>query len=201
MKTIHSQGKSSDQRGVVLVIALLLLIVIGFSSSYVLRNALFGDLLSHNLSSGQVAQQAAEVALNYCNNQVINPGTPIPPIQPSTDGEPDLWKSAKTWSNDAMAITIPIALLQPTNKTTFGVATYSKLPQCVFQFANLVNVEGKASNVAAKPIAIWVTVRGYSPDYQAATSGVAAAGSEVMLQSIVRMNSCPLAFANLPDCS
>ena len=49
-------------KGVVLIIALILLAVIGISSALALRMSLFGDIVSQNLRAQNLALQAAELA-------------------------------------------------------------------------------------------------------------------------------------------
>lgn len=175
------------QRGVVLVIALILLAVIGLSSAAALRGSLFGDKVSNNLRTGTVAMQAAEQALKVCENSVrvqvwtealpaLAPPVPIQAIAQN----PAQWTVRANWALNppGLATQLPAAAMTSPNSTV----VYRRLPQCMVEEVELRRARG------ASPLTrvFLVTARGFSPDFQADGNGVPTAGSEVWLQSQIR---------------
>lgn len=182
------QGRMAPaaQRGVVLVIALILLAVIGLSSAAALRGGLFGDKVSNNLRVGTVALQAAEQALKACEDHVrstvwgeaglpvLVPPVPLQPISPN----PTLWTVRNNWVGaNAIAYRLPAAAMASVNS---GV-TYSQAqwPQCLVEPMQLRVAAGGSKRVQA----FLITARGFSPDYAVNGANVATSGTEVWLQS------------------
>jgi len=60
------------QHGVVLPIAMIMLVILSFAGLYAARNSANFEQFSNNLRTNQVARQAAEVALRYCETLVID---------------------------------------------------------------------------------------------------------------------------------
>jgi hypothetical protein len=174
------------QRGVVLVIALILLAVIGLSSAAALRGGLFGDRVSNNLRVGTVALQAAEQALKACEDHVRNtvwgevglpalvPAVPLQPISPN----PTLWTVRNNWVGaNAIAYRLPAAAMASGNsRVTYGAAQW---PQCLVEPMQLRVANGGSKRVQA----FLITARGFSPDYAVDGANVATSGTEVWLQS------------------
>ncbi|WP_146076034.1 pilus assembly PilX family protein [Caldimonas caldifontis] len=164
----------SQNRGVVLVVALILLVVIGVSSAVAIRSALFSDLVSHNMRAQNTAMQAAELALRWCEQQAL--AQPVPPgfqVQPVVNfDEADRWNNAANWA--VMANTVPAAVLG-------GEVNYVTPPQCIVERVEFPSLSDKPR----PELAYQVTARGFSPDFQR-VGGNSAAGSEVWLQSIIR---------------
>lgn len=180
-----SHRPARRQQGIVLVIALALLVVIGFSSAFIMRNALFGELVTNNLSSNQAANHAAETALRHCESQLMNqPAATAPPVLPApATGDPILWQSAANWAIAAQVVTVPDAVLQGN-----GGLTYPTKPQCMIERINVFLANPKDPR---RQYGFQITARGYSPDYQApAANGSGGAGSEVILQSTLRTAVC-----------
>lgn len=172
------------QKGIVLVVALALLVVIGFSSVFIMRNALFGELITNNLSASQAANHAAETALRYCEDQLMNqPVATAPPVLPIPDvGEPVQWQTAANWAIATQVVTTPDNVLQGA-----GGINYSTKPQCMIERLSIYIPNPKD---ARRQYGFQITARGYSPDYQAPTNGSGGAGSEVVLQSTLRTAKC-----------
>jgi hypothetical protein len=173
------------QQGIVLVIALALLVVIGFSSAFIMRNALFGELVTNNLSSNQAANHAAETALRYCENELMNqPAATAPPVLPApAAGDPVLWQVAANWAVAGQVVTVPDAVLQG----NAGI-NYPTKPQCMIERISVFVANPKDPR---RQYGFQITARGYSPDYQApAANGSGGSGSEVVLQSTLRTAVC-----------
>lgn len=60
------------QKGVVLPVALILLVIISFAGILAVRNATVTEQMSNNLRTNVQAQQAAEAALRYCELVAIS---------------------------------------------------------------------------------------------------------------------------------
>lgn len=184
----------AHQNGVVLVIALVLMIVIGISSALAMRTALFGDLVSHNMRSHNLAFQAAELALRFCEFQVINdPFNPAFRIidlgnpSPAVNNE---WQLAASWSA-ATINTAPAGWLGNT-------VNYQTPPICIVRRMTYDEVAGttvlppdapRPEDRGVSPDFLYffrITARGYSPDFERDGNGNPISGSEVWLQSMLR---------------
>ena len=62
----------SRQAGVVLMVAMIMLIIISLLAAITVRNATSSEGINANLRQTQLATQAAETALRYCEDAAIN---------------------------------------------------------------------------------------------------------------------------------
>lgn len=172
------------QQGIVLVMALALLVVIGFSSTFIMRNALFGELITNNLTANQAANHAAETALRYCENQLVNePAATAPPVVAVPEnGDPVQWQAAANWEAGGQAVTVPDNVLQGN-----GGLNYPTKPQCMIERISVFLSNPKDRR---RQYGFQITARGYSPDYQRSLNGRPGSGSEVILQSTLRTSFC-----------
>lgn len=196
MNTLH-RSPAHHQSGVVLVIALVLLVVIGFSSAFILRGTLFGDLVSNNVKANQMAQHAAEVALRICEQRVLNPvavnvpPTIIIPIPDNAASQVTAWQTQANWT--ANRIVIPVSAVQNnTNATTIG---YNAPPECLIERLPLLPQDPNSK----RNFGFQITARGFSPDYSRSSDGNIQSGAETILQLVLRMQTCH-ALLNQPDC-
>ena len=158
-----------------LIIAMVMLLAIGLASAAVMRGALSADLVANNTRVQTLANQAAQMALRFCETQVETPdankaaGFAIQAV-----ANPQNWTVYSNWSGGtSKAFTLPAAAMASAT-STFTPAT---MPQCM----------AEVSNDFAPAQVIIVTARGFSPDY-AETAGRQTAGSVVWLQSTLRVN-------------
>lgn len=182
--------RRAHQGGVVLIIALILMIVIGISSALAMRSALFGDLVSHNMRAQNLAFQAAEIALRWCENQVLAPpvGFNVLDLGDPTPAVNNEWQVEANW---AAPNAVPGAVLG-------DVVDYETPPDCIVRRMTYNEAYG---NVDFPPDALRpedrgispdflfffrVTARGYSPDYEVDGDGNPVSGAEVRLQSMLR---------------
>lgn len=159
------------QQGVTLLVVLVMLVVIGLVSASAMRQAANADLISNNTRLEQLAKQAAETALRYCENQITSTtGTPAIQIQPVNQNTP-AWKTFTNWSGSGKkAIEVPETEFKSTVDTNAPVP--KKPPQCMVEYSPLGN------NVYI------VTARGFSPDFQEDSgTGRTIRGAVVWLQS------------------
>ncbi len=165
------------QRGVVLAVALILLAVIGLGSVTALKAGLFGGLVANNLRANELAVQAAEMALTFCERQAVTdpPGVPIQPLPAVATDTPVMWATIANWNN-GIAFNLP----DPVVNSPRSDIRYVQAPQCIVESMELVPLKGSFDEIA-----FLITARGFSPDYRVDANG-RVFGSEVWLQSTMR---------------
>lgn len=167
------------QRGIVLAIALILLAVIGIGSMTAMKSGIFGNMVVANMSQNQMALQAAEAALRFCERQAMAtpPGVPIQPVPLVDTDQPRAWSDIANWAvGSPMVATLPAAVVD----SAAANVSYNLAPQCMVERMELRTVRG-----AMDEDAFLVTARGFSPNYRRDGQGVIN-GSEVWVQSTIR---------------
>lgn len=173
----------ASQRGVVLPIALIMLVIVSFAGLLAARNSATFEQFSNNMRTNQVARTAAEDALRYCERVARGSvegsaafGT-APSLISTTEIADDteatisagIWNTRSNW--------VPGAANLITYEPAFDddVQTGPRLrnnPTCIIQ--RMVNDR------------FLITARGLSNDATIdSTTGLLTAGSEVWLQSIL----------------
>lgn len=165
------------QRGIVLAVSLILLAVIGLSSVTALKSGLFGGLVASNMRSNELAVQAAEMALRFCERQVMAdpPAIAIQPLPLVATDQPVLWADINTWVL-GLAFTLPDVVVNSPRSDI----RYVQAPQCLVESMELRRTRGSFDEAA-----FVITARGFSPEYRADANG-AISGSQVWLQSTIR---------------
>lgn len=172
------------QRGIVLIMALVLLIMISLVATVAIRRATTGEQVSKGLRTQTVAFQAAETALRFCEDQIlkntkITSGTSTlePADYPEDGSSPSLWKTRANWELSAKkAVAIDTSVV---NSTDDAARKLKVLPRCMVERLRLPSEEG------AEIEAFLITSVGYSPDYRTNAKGTPDSGSEVWLQSTI----------------
>lgn len=182
------------QRGVVLVVSLILIVIISLLGTFAIRNAGQSERSINGVRSVEVAREAAETALRFCEQVAIYAGegkvyneygqtnvqTKIVST-PTITGELDAtaaWRSADNWKGSA-PIEVPAAY---TTKHSGGsvatdVATVLNQPMCVIQ---------KIDNTTTKLQGYLITARGFANNASFdSTTGKAKQGAEAWLQSVL----------------
>ncbi len=179
MNPDHPPSNRRRQQGVVLAVSLILLAVIGIGSVAALRSGVFSNLVAHNLRSNQLAVQAAEMALRFCERQAMAdpPAIPVQPLPAVNTARPVLWNDLDQWEGAATIATSIAAEILDSPKSD---ARYLVAPQCLVEAMEL-----RRSRGAFDETAFLITARGFSPDYSVDADGVVN-GSEVWLQSVIR---------------
>ena len=59
------------ERGVALMVALVMLVIIGIASVSIMRGALSSDLIANNTRVQTLAMQAAQIGLRYCEDEAV----------------------------------------------------------------------------------------------------------------------------------
>lgn len=182
-RKMTSRGPHSN-RGVSLIIVLILMIIIGITASTAMRNASSEQRATNNQRMEATALQYAEAALRYCEAQMALPvgsrtaatllGTIPGPLAPGplTSG----WEDPLSWNSPLMSTAgrasstrtvVPNNIIQDNALNTVLPA---RNPECV--------VETQTGG------AMVITARGFSTDYAAdPATGVTIRGAVVWLQS------------------
>lgn len=181
MKKSHRSPGSP--RGIILAVVLIMLVVISLMAATSMRNALSSEGISGNIRLNQLATQAAEVALRYCEAAVVqivnNTGSivALPAIQ-DLDTSPKWAGGTATWDvTPSVAFALPLAAVNDG-----ATSIYLRPPECM--------VERLApAGTAEYNTTFVVTARGFGPDVPAAAADrVRPAGNEVFLQSTIELN-------------
>ena len=163
------------QRGAAMMVALVLLTVMGLTSAAMMRSALNSDQVANNTRSQVLAGQYAELALRYCEKQLLTKSGAITLYDAVTSGSTERWQSFSYWyGGSRIALSVPLGTLVSTTSSY----TLFTPPECIAEKRLLVN-DGT--------VVVVVTARGFSPDYVADSNGRTVNGSVVWLQSILRL--------------
>ena len=171
------------QHGVVLVIALILLVLISLLAVTSLRNAGSSESVAGNVRTAELATQAADIALRYCESKALEMAT----AGVTPDSTPDQWKTPATWDTSntnkpwdgtsTSAFVLPGALV---NQAGMTYDTYKRSPECM--------VEKLPAVTTGKSIFYIITARGFGPEVAAANAARSRPnGSEVWLQSSIEL--------------
>ncbi|MDB5766369.1 MAG: type pilus assembly protein PilX, partial [Collimonas fungivorans] len=92
-----------------LLISLLVMMLLAFS---VLRAALLEEKMAANAGNLQMAFQAAEHALRFCENQlqlspIVIPQLKQGPVPIDGDSSKPYWEIADSWRNSEVSVTVP----------------------------------------------------------------------------------------------
>lgn len=185
------QASLSGQRGVVLIIALILLVVISLLAVTSLRGAGSAESIAGNVRTTELATQAAEIALRHCESSAIQLASNLPisdpkyyatsfPIASIAPVNSNLWQNTATW--DSSTANTATYILPTATFAVGGSATYKRPPECMVELVSGGMPTGAAS---VTPSDFVITARGFGPEV-AAGSG-RPQGSVVWLQSTIEI--------------
>ncbi|MFC5499236.1 PilX N-terminal domain-containing pilus assembly protein [Caenimonas terrae] len=173
-----------DQRGVVLIIALVMLVVISLLATFSIRNALSSEGVSGNVRTTQLATQAAEVALRYCEDAIVNNvknGTLLPSgmtVQPPVAAaSAPLGVNTANWDGTRTGV-----FVIPTASVNLASATFARMPECVSEQIPIVNATANGLTTTSTYL---ITARGFGPEVASGTGR--PEGSEVWMQSTLEV--------------
>lgn len=193
IRVLPCSYESHGQRGVVLIIALILLVVISLLAVTSLRNAGSSESVAGNVRTTEMAAQAAEIALRHCESSVIelmtvaSGGTPTytttfvaSNILPAND--PPQWKDIGTWDSTSTATyVLTPAMVNQTGLT----ASYKRPPECMVEPLTVLLPGSAVPNTTTSFV---ITARGFGPEVAAAdASRTRPVGTEVWLQSHIEL--------------
>lgn len=181
-----SKSLAPHQKGVVLIVSLIMLVIISLLATLSIKNAISTEGVSGNVRTSQLATQAAEIALRYCEDAVsqISTGsgtfTSLPTIQ--NYATPPLWQTATNWdSAGSAAFVVPTAFVNESS----GTATFKRPPECMAERMQVVDSGGAISTTSTYVI----TARGFGPEVAAADAARSRpVGSESWMQSTIELN-------------
>ena len=189
------------QRGIVLIMALIMLVVISLLASISVRNATSSEGVTANVRQSQLANQSAETALRYCEEAVINMASggtrtfniSSPPssttvafsasyVRDYTTTTP-LSMNLAAWDSTASAYPNSILVLPASSVNRAGItSTYSRPPECMVERLSPSTSSQYTQNFS-------ITARGFGPEVPAAdNSRSRPIGSEVWMQSSLELN-------------
>jgi hypothetical protein len=157
------------QRGISLIIAMLMLVVIGLASVAIIRNATSADRAVNNNRLQTQANQFAQAALQFCENQLVVPTGRVIKVQPALPLDtPGAWTVKAHWFDPNIVHTLTPAEITGTNAPKVP-------PQCM------------AEGLGGTGKFYIVTARGFSDDYAQDSDHATTSGSVVWLQSTVKL--------------
>ena len=171
------------QRGTVLAITLILLVILSLLGTFAIRNANQSERIMNGVRTSNVAQQAAETGLRFCEQlatappagsgtfQSVDAATYINATAVSNANEGD-WTDKNNWkSSNANLLSVPSSYY---NSGSTGATELLHAPQCIIQ---ALETPGGLKGYV-------ITARGYANDAVIdAASGQVKSGAEVWLQS------------------
>ena len=187
------------QRGVSLLIVLIMLVVIGLTSAASLRSASSNERISNNFRMHALAEQYAEAALRYCETQLtLADGARVDSLKEAslrafTGAAYPAWANPLTWTGAGGAATSLTRVPEALVKSADSAFKPAQLPQCAVEKQSLVLMLNGVPAGAAD--AYVITARGFSTDYSASPQGASLTGSVVWLQSLVSVRRAAAADA------
>lgn len=179
-----------QQGGVVLIMALIMLVIITLLATYSLRNSASTEAVSGNVRTTELATQAAESALRYCEDGLTQsfattptftlsaPGI-LPYLNPPRWNQKDSSQNLKYWDGtSSLGFNAVIAVTSVVNGTT----TFKRPPECMIER----EFDPAATDPAINTATFIITARGFGPEV-AAVDAIRSrpVGSEVWLQSTI----------------
>ena len=174
------------QKGVVLIIAMIMLIVVSILAVTSMRNAASTEALAGNVRTTELATQAADIALRHCESSVVEINSVAGGATPSyattitaadilPAATPPNWQNTSTWDSvSANVLVLPNALVG-------GNGTYKRPPECMIENIPIIKAGTSTVNNTASYV---ITARGFGPEVAAAdASRTRPMGSEVWLKS------------------
>ena len=183
-----------------LAVSLIMLMMLSILASVSVRGASSAEQIANQSRQKALAQQAAEAALRFCEQQVQfeldgNPATIGFAPEPAPVGVPFSWEpgaagggraAMSNWDawnaaeNPYVATNNLRRVVFAAQGDNFGFEYFRRQPECMSQFITPAN---NADFVT--------TARGFGPDVAAKTNGNVPQGTEVWLQSFVTVTPVP----------
>lgn len=201
-----------SQHGVVLIIALVILIVISLLAATSIRNASSTISVSGNVRTTELANQAAEIALQHCERSVLQVVTVeaggsdhyVTTFQAENifpEASPPNWQNKTVWdSTPSKVYSLPLSMV---NQAGMVATTYRRAPECMVERIVIAKTVAKPMpgepgepDVPAKydinpdsgadpDSSFLVTARGFGPEVERGAGR--PVGSEFWLQSQIKI--------------
>lgn len=169
------------QRGVIMIICLVFLLVISLTAAVSVRSAASSEAVANGTRTQALAMQAAEAALLHCERQVranrLNAADGLEPqAAPAGAGTKYRWEQLELWDGEGTAAnvtTVPFADSASSGKFRY----FRRPPECMAQYVDV----GVLNTTV-------ITARGFGPDVSAPDAQRSAPrGAEIWLQSILTL--------------
>lgn len=187
MWTVNRKNlQQHDQSGVVLVVALIMLMLLSILASISVRGALSTEQIANQSRQKVLAQQAAEAALRFCEQQIqvyeLDPTKGFAAqAAPVGAGVQFSWQNTGNWDAIDAAVN-PFVATENLKTTAFAAAGdagavvyFARQPECMSQYTAPANTKTFVT-----------TARGFGPEV-GEKDGNVPKGAEVWLQSFVTM--------------
>lgn len=162
---------NNRERGIALPMVLIFLVLMMLLGVTAIRNVTLGEKMSGNLHNQQLAFQAAEQALRYCENDLLAVTRTVPVKTPGLTSGSSNWNVESYWSDDGISVSVPAK-----SPDKSGLA---KRPRCMVEdVKDTLNLDPNQRAKDANLEAYRITARGYGGTDNAV----------VMLQSYLRFN-------------
>lgn len=186
----RSFGLPRRERGIVLIIALIMLGLISILAITSFRNASTSESVSGNVRTTELGSQSAEIALRHCEASVLAmlsnaSGAPTSYVTTFSASNilpfttPAQWQNTGNWdSASSAAYVLPLTMVNQPGLAT----TYKRPPECMVEA--LPVMPAGAGSVVNSSRSFVVTARGFGPDVVAASANRSRpVGSEIWMQS------------------
>ena len=171
--------RARGERGVVLIICLMFLLLISITAAVSVRGASSSEAVANNSRTQALAMQAAEAALGHCEKLVtdfVKNGTGQAPPAAPVGGGPYTWQSLANWDGTGTLANVQVVSFADSQSGS-STRYFKRSPECMAQYY-LVGTTNTAI----------VTARGFGPDVAAADNARSAPkGAEVWLQSVLTL--------------
>jgi Tfp pilus assembly protein PilX len=183
----HCITRREEQRGVVLIVALIMLAIISLMAATTIKGSGSSEALSNNSRTQSLALQAADAAIRYCEEGVQNAliaGRAAEAARANSlyitisvtpenfvAGTNLNWTNLTTWDTGPKS-----ALIYKLPTSFLSTNIYKRMPECMAQY----------QHDTATGTQVVITARGFGPevsDVPDATIDRKPTGSEVWLQS------------------
>lgn len=178
----------SMQRGSVLAITLMLLVVLALVGTFAIRNSTQSERVMNGVRTSNVSEHAAETALRFCEQLAqehgqsgtfggLNSATFIDDNVTLEKAKDGLWNQKANWnSNNARLLSVPVAFYQTQQA---GVTNLRNAPQCLIERLDTGSATGFV-----------ITARGFGNNAVInAATGEVTAGAETWLQSTLTQSN------------
>lgn len=118
----------SNQRGLVLPLVLIFLVVMMLLGTAAIRNVTLEEKMAGNLRNRDLAFQAAEQALRFCENAIQNTVLIPVNVQGPIAGK-DYWEVPANWDNSAISVEVP----RSKSEDDVNSPKLAKLPRCLVE--------------------------------------------------------------------
>lgn len=189
----RSLRRSIRQRGVVLLITLVLIVVMSLLGTFAIRNATQSERSINAMRSAEVAREAAETALRFCEQVAMFDAADKNYTEfgstgmreriiasPAIASEADTsaaWRSADSWKGNK-AIEVPDSYFKKTGITTDDASQLKTAPRCLIQKI--------ASTAMPQLTGYLITARGFANDANFnPDTGKSTQGAEAWMQSVL----------------